>query len=96
MNHGDGSDCHPAMVLAAQEGLDQAMHSVPREAMMGEAPQSPSAAESLGEIFREQLVPLAVCSLTLLQELRLCFLAAFPAVKAARKSLKSNFLPKSG
>lgn len=84
------------MVLAAQEGMDEAMHSVPGWAVMGEAPQGPSAAQSLGETLGEQLVPLAVCPLTLLQELRSCFLAVSPAVKGARKSLKSNFLPKSG
>lgn len=84
------------MVLAAQEWVDQAMHSVPCEAKMGEAPQGLSAAEILDETLREQLVPLAVCSLTLLQNLGSCFLAVFPAVRGARKSLRSNFLPKSG
>lgn len=81
------------MVLAAQELMDWAMHS---EAKRGEAAQGPTAAESLGETLEEQLVPLTLCSLTFLQELGSCFLTVFPAVKGARKSLKSNFLPKSG
>lgn len=52
------------MVLAAQEGMDPAMLSVPWEAKMGKAPQGLAAAESLDETLGEQLVPLAVCSLT--------------------------------
>lgn len=81
-------------MLAAQEGMDQAMLSVPWEAKTGEAPQGLAAAESLDEPLGQQLVPLAVCSLTLLRELGSCFLAVFPAVRGARKSLKSDFLPK--
>lgn len=81
-------------MLAAQEEVDQAMHSVPQEEKRGAAPQGPTAAESLGETLGEQLVPLMVCSLTLLQEPGSCSLAVLPAVRGARKSLKSNFLPK--
>lgn len=45
------------MVLAAQEWMGQAMHSVPWEVKVGEAPQGLTAAESLDETLREQLVP---------------------------------------
>lgn len=80
------------MVLVAQEWMDQAVHSVPWEAKMGEAPRGLSAAEfwlrpSGSSLFH---------SLSRLLKLGSCFLAAFPAVRGARKSLKSNFLPKSG
>lgn len=75
------------MVLAAQEGMDQAMHSVPWEEKRGAAPQDATAAESLGETLGEQLVPLMVCSLSLLQELGLCFLAVLPAERS-QKELK--------
>lgn len=71
--------------------MDQAMHS---EAKREGDPQGPTAAENLGETLKEQLVLLTLCSLTLLQELSSCFLTVFPAVRRARKSLKSNFLPK--
>lgn len=77
------------MVLVAQEWMDQAVHSVPWEAKMGEAPllQKFWLRPSGSSLFH---------SLSRLLKLGSCFLAAFPAVRGARKSLKSNFLPKSG
>lgn len=79
------------MVLAAQEGMDQAM---PSQAKRGEAPQGPTAVRGWvspsGSSSSHCLLP------DPLQELESCFLTVFPAVRGARKSSKSNFLPESG